>query len=87
MNDFKIVQQDDFVLFDDIVNVVVVLCEKFVDVMMFGFQVEFDLEEVEKVGVFFEDVLSEQDVVESDIDLVDVIVFEDMMIVVVNDGR
>jgi hypothetical protein len=36
-----------------------------------GYQAEFDPDEAEQAGAFVEDALSEQDAVESDIDLVD----------------
>ena len=35
-----------------------------------GYQAEFDPDEAEKVGAFHEDALSEQDALDSDVDLV-----------------
>jgi hypothetical protein len=47
------------------------LREKLLDAMTPGYQAEFDPDEAEQAGAFVEDALSEQDAVESDIDLVD----------------
>jgi len=45
------------------------LLEKLDDSLIPGFQVEFDPEEAERAGAFVEDALSEQDALESGIDL------------------
>ena len=55
----------------DTANAAAVLHEKLADAMTPGYQAEFDPEEAEQAGAFVEDALSEQDAVESDIDLVD----------------
>jgi type IV secretion system protein VirD4 len=55
----------------DTANAAAVLYEKLADAMTPGYQAEFDPEEAEQAGAFVEDALSEQDAVESDIDLVD----------------
>ncbi len=46
-----------------------VLREKLIDALIPGFQVEFDPDEAEHVGAFVEDALSEQDAMESSVDL------------------
>jgi hypothetical protein len=46
------------------------LREKLTDALILGYQAEFDPEEAEKVGAFQEDALSEQDALDSDVDLV-----------------
>jgi hypothetical protein len=56
---------------DDQATATAVLREKLIDVLIPGYQVEFDPEEAEKAGAFVEDALSEQDAADSDIDLVD----------------
>ncbi len=58
-------------IFDDRVNAAEALHEKLEDAMTPGYQTEFDPQEAETVGAFFEDALSEEDAVESDADLVD----------------
>jgi hypothetical protein len=55
----------------DTANAAAVLYEKLADAMTPGYQAEFDPEEAEQAGAFVEDALSEQDAVDSDIDLVD----------------
>lgn len=42
---------------------------KLTDVLIPGFQVEFDPDEADQAGAFIEDALSEQDALESSIDL------------------
>lgn len=54
-----------------------VLREKLDDAMTPGYQAEFDPEEAEMVGAFVEDALSEQDAIESGLDLVDAMVPEE----------
>ena len=44
--------------------------EKLTDALIPGYQAEFDPDEAEKVGAFHEDALSEQDALDSDVDLV-----------------
>ena len=56
---------------DDQPNAADALREKLLDAMTPGYQAEFDPDEAEQAGAFVEDALSEQDAVESDIDLVD----------------
>jgi hypothetical protein len=56
---------------DDQPNAAGALREKLLDAMTPGYQAEFDPDEAEQAGAFVEDALSEQDAVESDIDLVD----------------
>ena len=46
------------------------LGEKLADAQTPGFQAEFDPEEAEQLGAFKEDALTEQDALDSDIDLV-----------------
>ena len=48
-----------------------VILEKLDDSLIPGLQVEFDPEEAERAGAFIEDALSEQDALESGIDLLD----------------
>lgn len=50
------------------------LREKMDDALTPGYQVEFDPYEAEKAGAFVEDALVEQDALDSDIDLINVIV-------------
>jgi hypothetical protein len=45
------------------------LREKLSDALVPGFQAEFDPDEADRVGAFQEDALSEQDALESDVDL------------------
>ena len=47
------------------------LLEKLADASTPGYQVEFDPEEAERAGAFIEDALSEQDAMESSVDLLD----------------
>ena len=56
---------------DDQANAAGALCEKLLDAMTPGYQAEFDPDEAEQAGAFIEDALSEQDAVESDVDLVE----------------
>ena len=56
---------------NDEANAAAVLHEKLADAMTPGYQAEFDPEEAEQAGAFIEDALSEQDALESDIDLVE----------------
>ena len=46
-----------------------VIREKLMDAMTPGFQAEFDPDEAEQAGAFFEDALSEEDAMASDVDL------------------
>jgi hypothetical protein len=46
------------------------LSEKLADAQTPGFQAEFDPEEAEQLGAFKEDALTEQDALDSDMDLV-----------------
>lgn len=64
--------------FDDQANAAEALREKLDDAMTPGYQTEFDPEEAETVGAFVEDALSEEDAAESDADLVDATVPEDV---------
>jgi hypothetical protein len=59
--------------FDDQANAVDVVAEKLQDALTPGYQAEFDPEEADQAGAFFEDALSEQDAMESDTDLMDAI--------------
>ena len=56
---------------DDQPNAADALREKLLDAMTPGYQAEFDPDEAEQAGAFVEDALSEQDAVESDVDLVE----------------
>jgi len=47
------------------------ILSKLADAMAPGFQAEFDPEEAERAGAFVEDAISEQDALESSIDLID----------------
>lgn len=49
-----------------------VLLEKLTDAGTPGFQAEFDPDEAERAGAFYEDALSEQDALDSDVDSVDI---------------
>ncbi|WP_407965782.1 hypothetical protein [Bartonella sp. C271] len=51
-----------------------VLNEKLRALMIPGLKVEFDPEEAERLGAFFEDTLSEEDALDGAIDLVDAVV-------------
>ncbi len=55
---------------DDEASAAGALREKFVDAYTPGYFVEFDPDEAVLAGAFVEDALIEQDVIESDIDLV-----------------
>ncbi len=46
-----------------------VILDKLLDAQIPGFQAEFDPDEAEKLGAFFEDALSETDAMDSSIDL------------------
>ena len=46
-----------------------VIREKLIDAMTPVFQAEFDPDEAEQAGAFFEDALSEEDAMASDVDL------------------
>jgi len=59
--------------FDDQANAIDVVIEKLQDALTPGYQAEFDPEEADQAGAFFEDALSEQDAMESDADLMDAI--------------
>jgi hypothetical protein len=61
---------DEFFIFNDQANSAEVLQEKLADAEIPGAQIEFDPDEAEKVGAFVEDALSEQDIVESSIQVV-----------------
>lgn len=49
-----------------------VLLEKLTDAGTPGFHAEFDPDEAERAGAFYEDALSEQDALDSDVDSVDI---------------
>jgi hypothetical protein len=55
---------------DDKATADAALCEKLTDALIPGYQAEFDPDEAEKVGAFQEDALSEQEALDSDVDLV-----------------
>ena len=61
---------DEFFIFNDQANSAEVLQEKLADAEIPGAQIEFDPDEAEKVGAFVEDALSEQDIVEASIQVV-----------------
>ena len=61
---------DEFFIFNDEANSAEVLQEKLADAEVPGAQIEFDPDEAEKVGAFIEDALSEQDIVEASIQVV-----------------
>ena len=54
-----------------------ILVEKMKDAMTPGYQVAFDPEEAERAGAFIEDALSEEDALESAIDLMDALELDD----------
>lgn len=54
---------------DDEARVAATLHEKLADALIPGFQAEFAPDEAEQAGAFVEDALSEQDAVESGVDL------------------
>ena len=58
-------------IFDQANNEDDALKEKLTDAMTPGYQAEFDPSEAERSGAFVEDALSEEDAVESDVDLID----------------
>ena len=55
---------------DNLVKAADAIREKLTDALTPGYQVEFDPDEAERVGAFEEDALSEQEAIESDVDLV-----------------
>ncbi len=59
---------EDHITFDDEANARAALHEKLIDALTPGCQIEFDPDEAFKAGAFFEDALSEQDALESDVD-------------------
>ena len=61
---------------DDQIHGVDVIAEKLKDALTPGYQVEFDPEEAEQAGAFVEDALSEQEAMESDVDVLDVLALE-----------
>ncbi|CAD7741628.1 hypothetical protein NX79_00745 [Xanthomonas vasicola] len=71
MNDPKNQHQDEAGAFDDSANAAETLRDKLTDALTPGYQAEFAPDEAERAGAFAEDALSEQEAVESDIDLVD----------------
>ena len=60
------------ILFDAKKDATGALLEKLADASTPGYQVEFDPEEAERAGAFIEDALSEEDAMESSVDLLDV---------------
>ncbi|WP_041647976.1 hypothetical protein [Aromatoleum aromaticum] len=58
-------------ILDDVTNATDAIREKLIDAQTPGYQAEFDPDEAERVGAFAEDALSEQDALDSDVDLVD----------------
>lgn len=60
------------ILFDAKKDAADVLLEKLADASTPGYQVEFDPEEAERAGAFIEDALSEEDAMESSVDLLNV---------------
>ena len=60
------------ILFDAKKDATEALLEKLADASTPGYQVEFDPEEAERAGAFIEDALSEEDAMESSVDLPDV---------------
>jgi hypothetical protein len=58
-------------IFDDLMNATDAIREKLSDALTPGYQAEFDPDEAERAGAFEEDALSEQDALDSDVDLVD----------------
>ena len=59
------------VMFDAKKDAAEALLEKLADASTPGYQVEFDPEEAERAGAFIEDALSEEDAMESSVDLLD----------------
>jgi hypothetical protein len=62
---------------DDLASASAILRDKLADALIPGYQVEFDPEDAEQAGAFVEDALSEQDAMDSDVDLVDATVADD----------
>lgn len=60
------------ILFDAKKDAAEALLEKLADASTPGYQVEFDPEEAARAGAFIEDALSEEDAMESSVDLLDV---------------
>jgi len=60
------------ILFDAKKDATEALLEKLADASTPGYQVEFDPEEAERAGAFIEDALSEEDAMESSVDLLNV---------------
>ena len=61
----------DDTTFDDQANADAAFFEKLADAQIPGYQAEFDPDEAERAGAFVEDAMSEQDALESQIDLID----------------
>jgi hypothetical protein len=61
---------DEFFIFNDQAHSAEALQEKLADAEIPGAQIEFDPDEAEKLGAFVEDALSEQDIVETSIEVV-----------------
>ena len=61
----------DDTMFDDQANADAAFFEKLADAQIPGYQAEFDPDEAERAGAFVEDAMSEQDALESQIDLID----------------
>lgn len=59
---------DEYSIFDDQANAAEVLQEKLADAEIPGAQIEFDPAEADEAGAFIEDALSEQDILEDEID-------------------
>ena len=59
------------VIFDAKKDAAQALLEKLADASTPGYQVEFDPEEAERAGAFIEDAVSEEDAMESSVDLLD----------------
>ena len=59
------------VIFDAKKDAAEALLEKLADASTPGYEVEFDPEEAERAGAFVEDAISEQDAMESSVDLLD----------------
>ena len=62
------VTPENHITFDDEANARAVLHEKLLDALTPGCQIEFDPDEAYMAGAFFEDALSEEDALASDID-------------------
>ena len=61
---------EDNISFDDEADARAALHEKLLDALTPGCQIEFDPDEAYMAGAFFEDALSEEDALASDIDAV-----------------